>query len=645
MNIRNINILSTFAALLLCVVVGSCSQGELDVDQGRTLPPGKYPLMFTATVDGMMSRADVETEPWIEDDKIAAQIVGYPFFVGYYVLNTDGSVKESDEPLAWPVDKGIVRAWYPGEKLPITKEIGNQSAEGYHGIDFLYAESEGEKSYKETVPLVFKHQMAKVTCKLSPGEGVTEDDLKTAKVFYYGYPKASFSVDEKDGKLKLKGNGDNEWIESTSDYEALLVPQDMSGQHFIKVNLTITVNGVPIKKELIFTPEQGKGELEAGSAYTYNITVQKDRLEVKLITAAWNDKEGEGAKADVSRINLPKSPDLPDDLRKSLKFSRNVTPMPSEDDPEYLLVQGFVFTISYEAKLGNQINGFLLPDQTDLSPDETPHKMIRTEDGGDYEFEFKLAHQVQEGITLDYGEYAQVGDFYYEDGTWGRYHPNAWSEENNPDGVKIIGIVFKTGFDGTDDKLDNYRDEDWETKPKNIRGYVVALNDASNANGVWLDQDNCKDPTDPRNQRYRAFGPIYTLSGASNSHYSGYITTNIIRNQEPGKAIYEDTKVEDTKKGFWAFKVACEYGPAAPSNSSGWYLPSVKQWNDLINVNGLRLYFEEAEGTYFRLETGAEYWTSIEYGGNNAWKYRYVIGKISNEKKWLYYYVRSVLTF
>lgn len=638
MNIRNKNILKTFALLLLCVIVGSCSQDELGTGNGNPLPPGKYPLMFTATVDGMMSRAEGENEPWVDGDKIAAQIVGSSF-AGHYVLNPDGSVKESDDPLAWPVDEGFVRAWYPSEKLPISKQIGDQS-EGYHHIDFLYAETEETKRYNKIVDLLFKHQMAKVTCILSKGDGVTEEDLKTAKVSYYGYTEARFST------TGVSGVGDDGLITPTSDFTALLVPQNMSGKEFIKVVLDVTVNNITNTKTLIYKPKDLI--LEAGSAYTFNITVQKDRLEVEQIKAAWNDNKGEGAKADLSRINLP---DLPDELRESLEFSHNASLMHDEDkNIDYLLVQGFVFTISYKAQLSNPMNGFLLPDQTDLLPDETPHKMIRTEDGGVYEFEFKLAHQVQEGITLDYGDYAQVGDFYYEDGTWGRYHPNAWSEENQS-GVKIIGIVFRAGSDGTGDNLDNYRDEDWITKPNQIRGYVVAMSDASDAPGVWLDVNNSR--IDPKNtqSKHKLFTTAYTDTKLS--PYSGYINTNIIRTEGPDgpsgwnpKAIYEDsTKVDDPSKGFWAFKVAVEYEKKvhAPTNSSGWYLPSVRQWEDLFNLNAIRLYFEESGGTYFR--TDGEYWTSIEYNTTNAYKLRYVIGNISYINKYKQHYIRSVLTF
>lgn len=106
MNIRKIHILRALTAVSFCVLVCSCSQDEIDGTHGETLPAGKYPLMFTATVDGMISRA-AQSEPWGDGDEIAVQIDDYPA-IGSYVLNEDGSVKESENPLSWPYKEGFV---------------------------------------------------------------------------------------------------------------------------------------------------------------------------------------------------------------------------------------------------------------------------------------------------------------------------------------------------------------------------------------------------------------------------------------------------------------------------------------------------------------------------------------------------------
>lgn len=316
MNIRNIHILRTLATLLLCVVAGSCSQDELGIEYGKTLPPGKYPLMFTATVDRMMSRA-VENESWVKGDEIAVQIDNYPV-IGCYKLNEDGSVKESDDPLSWPYLEGCVKAWYPFVVLGNTleREIIDQST-GFHDIDFLYAAT-GKENYKNTIHLSFKHHMAKVCCKLFKGDGVTDEDIATAKVSFAGYPKASFKEGALSGSY-IEGKEVNEWITPTSDFTALLVPQDMSGKELIKINLNVTVNGVGIDKEMIYTPSEAK--LEAGKAYTFNIIVRKDRLEVQTISGAWTESlENTAPTSDKYQIYLPENTSKLGEL----EFSKNV---------------------------------------------------------------------------------------------------------------------------------------------------------------------------------------------------------------------------------------------------------------------------------------------------------------------------------
>lgn len=119
MNFRYKHIFHTFAALLLCAAVSSCSQDEIDDPNGNIFSPDKYPLSLTASVGQMTSRADgIEPEPWVDGDIIRVRIYNPPTITNYpalgkYKLNTDGSVNESIDPIAWPDTIGYVKAWYP----------------------------------------------------------------------------------------------------------------------------------------------------------------------------------------------------------------------------------------------------------------------------------------------------------------------------------------------------------------------------------------------------------------------------------------------------------------------------------------------------------------------------------------------------
>lgn len=533
MNIKNIHIFRILAALLLSVVVGSCSQDEMIIEHGETLPPGQYPLMFTATVDGMMSRS-IESEPWVDGDEIAVQIDDYPA-IGLYKLNPDGSVKKCDDPLSWPYEEGCVKAWFPSVELPYTKQISDQT-EGFHNIDFLYAGT-GTERYSNTIDLKFKHLMTKVKCNLSKGEGITDDDLATAKVSYYGFTKATFS------ETGLLGDENDGLITSTSDFAALLVPQDMSGKPFIKVELTVTVNEVPIPKTLIYTPE--KLQLEAACSYIFNITVQKDRLVAQTVSGAWDDEKGpEYANQVLRRVNL--NINLSEGEELDLSFSDNVTQVSGNtragNVPDYLLVKGKEFSISYDIKDTNHWKG-LIPSVEDAG--KLTMNCLRTKDV--YTFTYKLVsdtvsfeytnyaqvddkyYWVADTLSFEYDEYVQVGDTYYDDGTWSRGQIN---------GKTPIGIVFRTDLTGTDDEPGNYNN--WGDK-RRIRGYVVALKDASTQKGCW---------------GKGIAGNSYVTTTFSESStdplksiYSGYVNTNKIREKDPD-GLYSASTVSATSTEY-----------------------------------------------------------------------------------------------
>lgn len=453
MNCSIKHILRSIGVISLCAVASSCSQDPLDMEKNGDFISGESPLKLTADVAEMITRAG-EKDSWIDEDSIRVRIGTYPW-IGKYKLNPNGSVKEAIEALAWPHPNDSVRAWFPCLEEKTVVSIADQS-EGYHAFDFMSASTNGVVSYKDIVHLNFKHKMSKVSCELLAGDGVTDEDLKTAKISYFGYNSVTFNEKE----LSVS---DEDWIIPFSNSEALLYPQNMSGKNFIKVELTVNVYGVDIPKTLIYIPEDGKGTLEAGKHYTYTIKVQKDRLVVQTITGEWNDDNGsENAGEVLHRVNFPQN------HNQTLSFSSNVTPVYGDtragEDILYILVKGKDFTISYDVTDANYMKGFV------PIVEETGNLSMNCSQSGDgFTFRYTLKSQT---VNLKYDDYAQVGDIYYSDGTWSR----AKIEGKTP-----IGIVFRTDTLGTGDKPGNY---DWADN-RSIRGYVVALEDASESKGPW----------------------------------------------------------------------------------------------------------------------------------------------------------------
>lgn len=84
--------------------------------------------------------------------------------------------------LYWQLSKKQpIRAWYPATAVT-NADISNQSG-GYASFDYLT--SDGTYDFASSVSLTFNHQMAKVKCTLSIGEGITEENLSSATVKIY----------------------------------------------------------------------------------------------------------------------------------------------------------------------------------------------------------------------------------------------------------------------------------------------------------------------------------------------------------------------------------------------------------------------------------------------------------------------------
>lgn len=582
MNRSKLHLLWNMAVLLLCASAASCSQDDMPQTGGTPLPDGKYPLAFTASVDGMATRSTGKDE-WAEGDKIGVRI-GADGATGCYELNhEDGTVKEVHTPVYWQsTAPATVTAWYPFE-AQTAKDITDQS-EGYEAIDFLKAIAENKK-FNDKVELSFIHQMAKVSYTLKKGDGITDEDLEGATVQIAGYTKASFS----EGILTGTDDG---WITPASDNDVLLVPQDMTNSQFIKVS----ING----NDFIYTPGEGAANLQSGTHYIYTITVKKDGIEVSSVSASWNDEGSTGPAGEATfRVYLPEGHE------QTLTFSKNVT-----QQTGYLEVKGNPFTISYNVIDQNRMKGFPITDGIG--------KMERTVSDKGYTFTYTLRSDVR----LTYGDYAEVGDYYYSNGTW---CPDYVADND------CIGIVFKSGA-GEGDDISAYGG-----KLTAIRGYVVALADAHGEAGAW----GIRQRTESNLPSESSYTP----------KYNGYANTAVIRNVT--EYVTTDISKPTENSQFWAFKVASNYSVTVLLGSSGWYLPSIGQLADIYNLPNRAELFTRAGGTEFVSETNdGRYWSSTQKDGFDAWYYRFngsgaeAYAKSNDGGNYLRpSYVRAVLTF
>ena len=148
-----------------------------------------------------------------------------------------------------------------------------------------------------------------------------------------------------------------------------------------------------------------------------------------------------------------------------------------------------------------------------------------------------------------------VGDFYYSDGSW--------SKEYNP-AKTPIGIVFFTGeAKDFSDRAAYYTRKDGSAMEE-IKGYVVALKDATPAgsDGVW----------------WSFFSATAEATGVSVEvdDFLGYTNTLAIKAQAEKLGVgFSDS--HDSYPAAYVASVGYEEVCPSPQRSSGWYLPAAGQ--------------------------------------------------------------------
>lgn len=198
-------------------------------------------------------------------------------------------------------------------------------------------------------------------------------------------------------------------------------------------------------------------------------------------------------------------------------------------------------------------------------------------------------------------------------------------------GAKVCGVVAYVGNDTGDA---TYR-----------HGLAISMKNFNGNGSCWKNTYGVKDNPSQYN----------LLGDALDAKESGYELTH------QGDRTTNSYQWEAFYYASWNNTGSDEYVTTiAPKNTSGWFLPSIFQWNQIVNgLNGneARLTTEQnaslsmlyandkltalgAQG----LKDGA-YWSSSEHSENNAWIYWANYGKATNTTKTWNYYIRSVLAF
>lgn len=585
--------------LAMCCAV-SCTSEQI-TNEGSSLPEKTYPLLFNVAVDGHESRAGGK-DAWIQGDEVGVQL-GSKQAV-YQITSVANALepKDAENTLYWEnSNKALVKAWYPAEKIE-NRDISDQSS-GYTSFDCLYAEKEMDfMSTGEEATLHFTHLMSKVECTVN-----SDASLTVSKVTFFGASKLNFEagvLTASSGLVEITPESDK------GKYTAILYPRQMQNQYFIVVYLS---DG----STFVYKPtSETDGNLQAGKLHKYEIKVVKGEVNVSASgVASWTEEQSnqDAAQKQSYHVIFP----------ESLQSGNYVITDLSDNSP--VTIQDNSFSVSSA--------GFSITyTETDLSKGFSILKGIgevkRTyKEDSNIEYTFSFTN-LKRDLTLSYGEYIQVGDYYFND--------NTCSVLPTKDGATCIGIVFHVGT-GAGDSKENYAGTSLASN--DIRGYAVALKDAHESAGIWGP---------------RKFVEGIESSGSYVYSYLGYKNSMLVKSLPSfGDAVIDEPMKSDT---YWAFKVALGYAVASPEGTSGWYLPSIGQLVDISRIPEIETSMLSAGGYGFKTdhvanEYGAKggYWSSSEMKDTDAWYFSF---EDMNCKSWsknqdfvAVSYVRPVLTF
>ena len=304
------------AACLVAALCLLCTAACTDDDRTPATDPapGTVPLILTAGVAApAATRAATAAGQWTDGDVVAVEMDGV---VKRYIASASAAstatLRPADEENThyWPAKTASVRAWYYGDagypwnRVPdswyvsATQSATDGGGSFYQQSDFLYAPVQtvtyAPVQQGAAAGLTFYHQTARVVVRIRRA-GVVNDVNKgdifvslgcgpsgAYEMWRHGTFDASpidpaagqYSGLTADTEGRISAIAPREIPGAPADgyarcYEALVIPQDMSGKYFIQV----WINNADGGGEYYYVPAAGEADLRGGYTYTYDVTV------------------------------------------------------------------------------------------------------------------------------------------------------------------------------------------------------------------------------------------------------------------------------------------------------------------------------------------------------------------------------------
>lgn len=273
-----IYIMYLWAALVLAACTG---------DDDAAWPEGGVPLELYAAVEGYSS-ANAQTRVTTENRWEGGEVVDLRIKIGNMTwassldVDSDGKLITNDGGCTWKSpdeEKEIYGIYRSPTASSLFSVLADQNNEGYQDSDYMVAPKICITVTSPDKTLVFRHVTAKVVVHLKKGNGVTDDELRTATVTFENLTCKGGIIDSDNGTARQVTPGidhitPNEVTPAADEYvrtvRALLPPQNMSGRKFVK----IVIGG----KTFYYTPAAGEANFFSGKMYEYRLTVTSEGI-------------------------------------------------------------------------------------------------------------------------------------------------------------------------------------------------------------------------------------------------------------------------------------------------------------------------------------------------------------------------------
>lgn len=524
-------------------------------------------ISFSANVGKMRSR--VLNNQWEGDEQIGVSLGENTASFKAYSIATDGTMSTTEEPYQWEGTPVNITAWTPltDQEINLTDQTTEQKL---YDCDLLFCQTQAES---KEVHLQFNHQMTKMLYMLQGHGAYTDEEAKNARIYFLGYGAVTYTkgIINPIGDVNTPINPHR--IDDTNG-EAIMVPCEMWDKPLIKVEIGGDTHYYTPRKSTIVdgkTEEERKtGVLTPGAQQKYYIWVDKKGLTVNMESSSigWDNETIKDDEITDSKFKI--------NLDEAVQ---NLNPTLTNIDNNFF-ISGPTFSLSYTE---SNIGGLICEGICD---------MVRTTSGTTHTYTFS---NIASDIQIRYiDEYVAVGDYYYSDGTWG-------SEATKQD-CTTLGRVFKVGMDESDD-IKNY---DGLSK---IRGYVVCTSTSiPNGSYAWIKA------ADGNYKSYLSQLNGLTEDDRQNTEeYLGYQLTKGI--ESALNTFTSDNSEETLATEFPLYDTFKNLNLGSPDNSSGWYIPSIAQLQDIKSsgiYNGSDPYWSSNVYTEISGEEVARIW---------AWEY------------------------